>query len=891
MKRARKWLAALLSAVLVLGAAPMAALAEDVWAGAAEVENFQEFKAALENSGVEKIKITGKVAVTGGTMEAPLKADKPILVTEQGELLLNPGAVMTSDVPMGQFSYESEYDDEVWTRIAWGMNAFLLWKNGGSCHRLLCGSRPDNLEELLRSNQHGALSTVILNGALTLSSAVTADMLLIFGEGSSLTLAEGANLTVSGFMMVNGDVTVESGAGLTNREYLNVVGSLTVKDGASLGLTEGWAERDINLLDPSMSLPEGVDCGGVRGYTHLVVRWDDGNYGDEITMTPYDEYEIAFAMMEHSGGRWTYREVTPTASAPLVYGANEDHGGKQTLTAKNAAWGRTCTMVYDGYSLPVRIELPELGCYSTPSATTDGYLPDLPCSPLKDSAFYVCVNPEAWFMQNERWTVSSNLACTVREGKGSLKSQSAGKGVWKVTAEGCEFGAEFRTDVSRTDRDDSFEIGAGVWIYPEQWLVCSGAPLDGTDNGWGVPWKDAYKSALKNTLSLKAGDSKDVYLYLLVYQGQAEGGKPAGWYCEPVGISQIRAEGVTVAQGKEDDDHVIRVTAGSAGTHKVIRMQEEEQGPDNWVFVPGSTRGEPLTVTVTGSGGSSGGGSSSGSGSSSGGSSSNKPAGNSSYDISAPSGVLGGTVSVQPQNAKQGETVTVTVRPEEGYALKTLSVSTAAGRKVETAEAGEDRYTFVMPGAKVTVRASFTKVQAETPAGSFADVVPGAYYCDAVRWAVEKGITGGTAAGRFSPDAPCTRAQTVTFLWRAAGSPAPSGKENPFKDVAPGAYYHDAVLWAVEKGITGGTSAETFSPEAVVTRGQTAAFLHRAAGSPAAGSASTFADVPSGAYYAGAVQWAAEQGVTGGTGDGRFSPGAPCTRAQIVTFLYRSREG
>lgn len=169
----------------------------------------------------------------------------------------------------------------------------------------------------------------------------------------------------------------------------------------------------------------------------------------------------------------------------------------------------------------------------------------------------------------------------------------------------------------------------------------------------------------------------------------------------------------------------------------------------------------------------------------------------------------------------------------------------------------------------------------------FNDVTARDYFFDAVKWAVDKGITSGTSRNTFSPNAPCTRAQVVTFLWRAAGSPQPSSTSNPFTDVHANDYFYDAVLWAVENGITNGTSATTFSPDATVTRAQVVTFLWRANGQPAAGN-SGFADVSADEYYATAVAWAVFQRVTTGTGVGVFSPDAACTRAQIVTFLYRS---
>lgn len=175
----------------------------------------------------------------------------------------------------------------------------------------------------------------------------------------------------------------------------------------------------------------------------------------------------------------------------------------------------------------------------------------------------------------------------------------------------------------------------------------------------------------------------------------------------------------------------------------------------------------------------------------------------------------------------------------------------------------------------------------EEKAVEFSDVDPGAYYYDAVQWAVKKGITSGTTETTFSPDQTCTRAQTITFLWRAAGSPAPGGKENPFSDVKEGTPFYNAILWAAGRGIISGSS---FNPSDAVTRAQAAAFLYRNAGSPAVQGGASFSDVPADAYYAKAVAWAAKEGVTSGTKDNTFRPDAACTRGQIVTFLYRAKK-
>ena len=290
----------------------------------------------------------------------------------------------------------------------------------------------------------------------------------------------------------------------------------------------------------------------------------------------------------------------------------------------------------------------------------------------------------------------------------------------------------------------------------------------------------------------------------------------------------------------------------------------------------------------SGSGGNSG-GSTSGGGSSSGSSGSGGSGGGGGGAVSAAYAVTvdagkNGTVTVTPKDADKGTVVTVTVTPDSGYQLDQLTVTDANGSVLSLTDKGNGTYTFTMPGSKVTVTATFKEetVRQENP---FTDVADTAYYKDAVLWAVRQGITSGTAADAFSPNASCTRAQLVTFLWRAAGSPKVTGS-NPFRDVSADAYYYDAVLWAVQNGITSGTTAVTFDPDAAVTRGQTVTFLYRAAGSPAA-AGSNFSDVSSDAYYANAVAWASQNGITSGTGDGRFSPQAFCTRGQIVTFLYR----
>lgn len=269
----------------------------------------------------------------------------------------------------------------------------------------------------------------------------------------------------------------------------------------------------------------------------------------------------------------------------------------------------------------------------------------------------------------------------------------------------------------------------------------------------------------------------------------------------------------------------------------------------------------------------------------SGGSSGGGGGGTSYYSITVDKSA-NGTVTVSPKNASKDTTVTITVDPDEGYKLDSLTVTDKNGDTVKLTNKGDGKYTFNMPAGKVTVKATFEKTSTEPESTVFTDVSTNAYYYDAIMWAVENGVTNGTSATTFSPDLACTRAQMVTFLWRAAGSPEPASTTNPFTDVSSSAYYYDAVMWAVENDVTNGTSKTTFSPDMTVTRGQTVTFLYRNAGSPAV-SGSSFADVAADAFYADAVAWAVENDVTNGTSATAFSPNAACTRGQIVTFLYR----
>ena len=345
-----------------------------------------------------------------------------------------------------------------------------------------------------------------------------------------------------------------------------------------------------------------------------------------------------------------------------------------------------------------------------------------------------------------------------------------------------------------------------------------------------------------------------------------------------VGLGDFTANGTNYTYTLQNDSGATStlVTAVSGNDEPVsINGQALSTGGSATVAIPksGTTNivvgigAKTYTLTIlrnSGTGGNEGGGGS----------------GYSYYTIKATAGA-GGSISPSGNvSVREGRDQTFTITPDKGYAVSNVKID---GKSIGAVKS----YTFENVRRTHTIEVIFMKANGTPQTGVFVDVATGSYYEDAVDWAVENGITKGTDDTHFSPDGICTRAQAVTFLWRAAGSPEPETRTMPFTDIPVGSYYYDAVLWAVENGITKGTSDTTFSPNMTCTRAQIVAFLWRSEKSPAAGTANPFADVKSTAYYADAVLWAVKENITKGTTNTTFSPNADCTRAQIVTFLYR----
>ena len=263
--------------------------------------------------------------------------------------------------------------------------------------------------------------------------------------------------------------------------------------------------------------------------------------------------------------------------------------------------------------------------------------------------------------------------------------------------------------------------------------------------------------------------------------------------------------------------------------------------------------------------------------------------GSSSYPITVPGKTENGSVTVSPKNASAGITVTITVKPDSGYVLETISVTDKNGNGLKLTDKGNGKYTFTMPTSKVEIKVTF--MEDNSVLNFFYDVPNDAYYYEAVKWAAENGITGGVGNSLFAPNQPCTRGQIVTFLWRAAGSPVVNYLM-PFTDVDEGAYYAEAVRWAASTGIVTGLTETTFGTNGVCTRAQAAAMIYRCAQAQGKGFTGAwmfllpFTDVPEWAYES--VAWCYMNGVTTGVNETAFAPGNDCTRAQIVTFLWRA---
>ena len=401
---------------------------------------------------------------------------------------------------------------------------------------------------------------------------------------------------------------------------------------------------------------------------------------------------------------------------------------------------------------------------------------------------------------------------------------------------------------------------AATGTNPITWGIEAGTLPDGLtlvgDTIKGTPSKAGeFKFTVKATnvggsdtkeLTIKIADAEAAKYHNVTLSGAGTGATGAGNHAArtTVNIYAGTKSGYTFNGWTSDD---VTVLSASSKNASFVMPDKDVTVKANWVYNGGGSSGGGYTY----------------------------------YTIKATAGVNGSISPTGNVSVREGRDQTFTITPDKGYAVVKVLIDSKNVGAVKS-------YTFENVKKNHTIEVVFMKASGNPQTGVFVDVPEGSYYEEAVNWAVEKGITTGTDATHFSPDGICTRAQAVTFLWRAAGSPAAKSAVMPFTDVKAGSYYYDAVLWAVENGITKGTSDTMFSPDATCSRAQIVTFLWRSQKSPAAGTANPFTDVKASAYYADAVLWAVKEDVTKGTTNTTFSPDANCTRAQIVTFIWRA---
>ena len=401
---------------------------------------------------------------------------------------------------------------------------------------------------------------------------------------------------------------------------------------------------------------------------------------------------------------------------------------------------------------------------------------------------------------------------------------------------------------------------AATGTDPIAWGIEAGTLPDGLtlvgDTIKGTPSKAGdFKFTVKATngggsdtkeLTIKIADAEAAKYHNVTLSGAGTGATGAGSHAAgtTVNIYAGTKSGYTFNGWTSDD---VTVLSASSKNASFVMPDKDVTVKANWVYNGGGSSGGGYTY----------------------------------YTIKATAGVNGSISPTGNVSVREGRDQTFTITPNKGYAVAKVLIDSKNVGAVKS-------YTFENVKKNHTIEVVFMKASGNPQTGVFVDVPEGSYYEEAVNWAVEKGITTGTDATHFSPDGICTRAQAVTFLWRAAGSPAAKSAVMPFADVKAGSYYYDAVLWAVENGVTKGTSDTMFSPDATCSRAQIVTFLWRSQKSPAAGTANPFTDVKASAYYADAVLWAVKEDVTKGTTNTTFSPDANCTRAQIVTFIWRA---
>ena len=717
----------------------------------------------------------------------------------------------------------------------------------------------------------------------------------------------------------NANVTLKSGIRQTENTFclVPINGDLTIN-------TTGYVE-----IDASSTGGRAIDLyGSVNTFLHkvkeLLIKWNTGGYNLKMSNTPSyaenkgqtsDSYGIAIYHTPYvevnvpSGTQLQYQRINLTKKSFIRVGkgerititANAPEAGKRfknwTLACKGLTMDNLKFVAGNANTASFTIEIPDpeliqkdFSGFRTLNFTAN--YADIPTTGVmlsgttlalvngNSGTLTATVQPDT-ASQSVTWASSNTAVATVDE-SGNVTAVGAGEAT--ITATAAVAAADGSTP-SATCTITVKEAEYTVTLAPNEGTIADGKNVTGYVRGTvtalptaaditreGYLFKGWYETADFSgspVTAITATDTGDKTFY--AKWAEAYTVTAYGLYGVVMGIIPGEAFTAKYAAG---DTVGFQIGKRDGYTLRSLRLEGISEDALTWTAegeeneqrgIKFTMPAESVTVTVNWR--------SNRSSSSSG----------SSYAVSAPS-AKNGDVTVSPKNASKGDRVTVTVKPDSGYEVGSVTVLDSKGNELKLTDKGDGKYTFTMPGSKVTVTAEFAEIKA---ASTFADVPADAYYAKAVEWAVKKGITNGKANGLFGSNDPCTRGQIVTFLWRAAGSPAPKGAVKVPSDVLPGSYCYDAVAWALENGITNGLADGTFGVNSTCTRGQSVTFLYRAMGT-APTTVNGFTDVAAGDFYAEAVAWAVENGVTNGTTDATFSPSNGCTRAQIVTFLFRT---
>ena len=680
-------------------------------------------------------------------------------------------------------------------------------------------------------------------------------------------------------------------------------------------------ERQLETLTVNGTIPDLIyndDTANTFDLSTLIVEAKD-QYGEDMTLDEsLFEWRLATdkGYAEISGSTLTGL-VVGTDTVTLYYPIGQDENGKpvykttQPLPVQVTAKPYLNELYYNG-GAPAAVEGASYDLSRIPLLARDQH--GNPCAVPSDIEWTLAAaNQTDAVIENGTLLVAAGSVPEASYADVILEASSASAG---KTAKNVVVKAEQQPVLKtiRADRKDGFVLRLDENAVLAEQFTATGFDQYGREmTGGSFEWvssKPDVVSLENGTLKALKEDSTEIY----ARSGDIESNHITLTVTAPRRLTAITADGVpsSVRKNAALDLSAVKVTTldqfGTAFTAEELAAYPASvrwtlEKNDTHAVISGNTLSfgdqegtmtlicaavnadtsviaeKKISIRITDS--TSGGGSSGGGGGGGGGSVS-APG----YSVSVDD-VKHGTVTVSPESASKGDTVTITATPDKGYTLESLTVLDKDGKALALTDKGGGRYTFVMPAGKITVKAVF--MDDNTMLNFFTDVHAEDYYYDAVLWAAQKGVTGGTSDTLFAPNAGCTRAQIVTFLWRAQQSPA-SGGENPFTDVPADAYYAQAVAWAVENGVAKGVGETAFAPNAGCTRAQIVTFLWRAQQSPASGGENPFTDVPADAYYAQAVAWAVENGVAKGVGETAFAPNDNCTRAQIVTMIYRCRK-